>query len=180
MGRKKIYTDEERVIQHKKATKAWREKNKEHIYNINKQYDETPRGKANHLLRNYKTNDIKANRGEGDLTVEWIEEQIQKGCTYKDQCGTTDWRKIGLNRKDNSLPHTKANCEPCCWECNQRLNNIQRSKKVYQYTLDGKLVKIWSSTAECGRNGYDKSGISACCLNKIKTHKGYIWSYYPL
>lgn len=54
------------------------------------------------------------------------------------------------------------------------------SKKVYQYTLDGKLVGVWKSTAECGRNGFNQSKISNCCIGKQKTHKGYKWSYIPL
>lgn len=31
-----------------------------------------------------------------------------------------------------------------------------------------------------GRNGFDASAISACCKGKLKTHKGYKWSYEPL
>ena len=51
------------------------------------------------------------------------------------------------------------------------------SKKVYQYTLDGKFVKEWKSTAECGRNGFNQSHVAACCRGELKTHKGYIWKY---
>ena len=32
-------------------------------------------------------------------------------------------------------------------------NNPKISQKVYQYTLEGELVKVWDSTKECGRNG---------------------------
>lgn len=58
----------------------------------------------------------------------------------------------------------------------------KNSKKVYQYTLDGKLVKIWKSAKEAGRNGFDAPTIINCCNHKknTKTHKGYIWSYSPL
>lgn len=62
---------------------------------------------------------------------------------------------------------------------NMPLNNAG-SKKVYQYTLEGELVKIWPSVAECKRNGFDNGTISKCCNGKEKTHKGYIWSYIPL
>lgn len=54
------------------------------------------------------------------------------------------------------------------------------AKQVYQYTLDGELVKIWSSISEAGRNGYNFKNISACCRGKRKTANGYIWSYKPL
>jgi hypothetical protein len=76
--------------------------------------------------------------------------------------------------------------------CNRTYNinygtSLQRraekcSKKVYQYTLTGELVKVWNSTAECGRNGYAANNISNCCRRKYcyKTHKGFRWSYEPL
>lgn len=54
------------------------------------------------------------------------------------------------------------------------------SRKVYQYTLDGKLVKVWDSTMECGRNGFHQGHVAECCRGEIKTHKGYRWSYRPL
>lgn len=54
------------------------------------------------------------------------------------------------------------------------------SKQVYQYDKYRTLVAIWESTNEAGRNGFCKSHISACCNGKLKSHKGYIWSYNPL
>lgn len=51
------------------------------------------------------------------------------------------------------------------------------SKPVYQYTLDGELVRIWPSIQECGRNGFHPGHISAVCLGKYKQHKGYKWMY---
>ena len=60
------------------------------------------------------------------------------------------------------------------------INRNDKSKQVYQYTKDGELIKVWESTRECGRNGFDQRHISDCCLGKQKTHKGYIWSYTPL
>lgn len=52
-----------------------------------------------------------------------------------------------------------------------------KSKEVLQYTLDGQLVKVWKSTNECGRNGFDHGHVSACCRGKLKTHKGFKWRY---
>lgn len=59
-------------------------------------------------------------------------------------------------------------------------NNHKLSKKVYQYTLDNQLVKVWDSTMECQRNGYHSGHISNCCRGILKQHKGYKWSYFPL
>ena len=58
------------------------------------------------------------------------------------------------------------------------------SKKVYQYTLDWKLVRVWNSTRECDKNGYCYAAVSSCCRNKYlknkNIYKGYIWSYEGL
>lgn len=54
-----------------------------------------------------------------------------------------------------------------------------KEKTVYQYTLDGELVKIWKSAKECGRNGYSQGHVSSCCRGDqgCKTYKGFKWSY---
>lgn len=53
------------------------------------------------------------------------------------------------------------------------------SKKVYQYDFSNKFIRSWDSLAECEEHGFYKSGISRCCNGKIKSHKGFIWSYKP-
>lgn len=60
------------------------------------------------------------------------------------------------------------------------MSEAKSKKQVYQYTLDGEFIKTWQSTRECGRNGYNQCSISKCCNGKLKTHKGYRWSYEPL
>lgn len=137
-------------------------------------------GRAEHLLMRYKQSDKIYNRGDSDLTPQWIVEHIfSQPCAH---CGATDWKILGCNRLDNSKPHTMDNVEPCCWKCNQQLQQKDSSKQVFQYTIDGKLIKIWDSTNECGRNGFDQSTVAACCRGDygFKTHKGYKWSYEPL
>lgn len=183
----------------KERVKKWEKDNPEKVKEYSKKYRENNREKrkesvaknyrktketnpikhrAKILLDNYRHQDKIHNRGKGDLTVDWVIEQIQKGCTYKDQCGTTDWRKIGLNRKDNSLPHTKANCEPCCKKCNDRLHSEENKIPVYQYTLDGLLVGIWKSASDVENElGYSQSLIQRICSGNGKSAYGYIWSY---
>ena len=51
------------------------------------------------------------------------------------------------------------------------------SKPVLQYTLDGELVKEWSSARECDRNGFCSQHVAACCRGELKHHKGFIWKY---
>lgn len=47
-----------------------------------------------------------------------------------------------------------------------------------QYDLEGNLIKEWSRIKEAADNlECDSSGISACCRNKCKSIKGFIWKY---
>ena len=64
---------------------------------------------------------------------------------------------------------------------NKRIAEAQ-SKQVGQYTLEGNLVKVWESTAECGRNGFNSGNISACCRNcytpnSPNIYKHFKWKY---
>ena len=55
--------------------------------------------------------------------------------------------------------------------------NGKRSKKVLQFTLDGKFIREWPSVAECERNGFNHSAVCNCCKGKHKSHKGFLWRY---
>ena len=85
--------------------------------------------------------------------------------------------------KDNNYPY---NLEWCTHEYNNNYGThnqrkaLNKSKKVYQYDLQGNLVREWSSASEVGRNGFTRSHVAKCCLGKQKTHKGFIWSYTEL
>jgi len=59
-------------------------------------------------------------------------------------------------------------------------NDPRKSKKVYQYTKDGILVKEWCSTMEIVRVlGFNQGHISYCCNGKLKQAYGFVWSYTP-
>ena len=90
--------------------------------------------RATRLLYAYKVADKQKNRGECDLTPQWIVDNIfTKPCAH---CGESDWHKIGCNRLDNSKPHTMDNVEPCCYKCNSRLNAIESCRDS-----EGKFMK---------------------------------------
>ena len=57
--------------------------------------------------------------------------------------------------------------------------NGKLSKKVYQISLKGELIRVWDSIAETGRNGYTYPIVSRCCnkSSRNKTHKGYKWMF---
>lgn len=175
--RVKKYREEHREELIRKC-KEWREKNAEYRKEYDLQRSKTPIGRAINLVNAYNHMDLRANRGKGDLTAKWVVENIfTKPCVH---CGKTGWNVIGCNRLDNSKPHTKDNVEPCCAECNNKLISNELEKKVYQYTLDGELIKVWKSTMECGRNGYHQGNIVSCCNGIFNTSQGYRWSYTPL
>lgn len=84
------------------------------------------------------------------------------------------------------IDHNKTNniAENLEWMSKEKhdgLHNVEKTEKlskvVYQYTLNGELVKIWNSTRECGRNGFNEGNVASCCRGERKTHKGYIWKY---
>lgn len=55
----------------------------------------------------------------------------------------------------------------------------KRSKPVIALDRQGRVVHVFPSTAEAGRNGYNWRAVSACCRGDkgFKTHKGLIWKY---
>ena len=166
--------------------KEYYKEHREELLEKQKQYQNTLIGRAHCLLNNYRYKDKKHNRGECTLTADWIVENIFSGqkCVY---CGESDWKKLGCDRIDDSLPHTPENCQPCCLKCNDKkvrpnlskvmINNLKISKSVLQYDFNGNLIKEWSSIMECERSGFSHQHISSCCKGQRKSHKGYIWKY---
>ena len=51
------------------------------------------------------------------------------------------------------------------------------SRKVYQYTLDGKLIRTYNSISETRNYGFSFSCVARCASGERKTHKGFRWSY---
>lgn len=128
--------------------------------------------------------DKRAKREDGDLTPKWVFENIfTQPCAH---CGKTGWDIIGCNRIDNSKPHTMDNVEPCCWECNAKLNGDDLRNRVsipvYQYTLDGEFVAKYDSATEASLTlfGRQTSHIGDVCRGLRKKAYGYKWSYEPL
>lgn len=118
--------------------KKYRDSHKEEIREYEKKYRDTnrevrmaysnayrkenyytkPRLRAYYLMSKYRHSDKEKNLGETTLTSGWIVDNIFSGqsCIY---CGETDWRKLGCDRIDNSLPHTPENCVCACSNCNR-------------------------------------------------------------
>lgn len=93
-----------------------------------------------------------------------------------------------VNHKDeNPLNNSVGNLEFCDrkYNVNYGTGNQRRAKTlsrtVYQYTMDGELVKEWKSLMEIERSmGFSVGNISQCCNGQRKTAYGYKWTYNKL
>lgn len=72
--------------------------------------------KVRHKMLGYLRTDMKRDM-KNDLSEEFVIEQLSMPCTY---CG---FQSTSLDRIDNNIGHIKANCVPCCTECNLARNN---------------------------------------------------------
>lgn len=105
----------------KEISKKFRDSHKEKRKKEWQEYDKTKPGRASRIVRYLKQYDNDACRGECTITQKWVLENIfTSSCTY---CGETDWRKLGCDRIDNTLPHTPENCVCACGRCNVERSN---------------------------------------------------------
>ena len=51
------------------------------------------------------------------------------------------------------------------------------NKSVEAYDDNGNIVLTFPSTKEAGRNGFEQSSVSSCCLGKRNYHRGLHWRY---
>lgn len=68
-------------------------------------------------------------------------------------------------------------------ELKQKLSQLYKgklfAKTVYQYSLNGELIKVWNCAREAERQLKIKH-VSECCRGERKTIGGFVWSYSPL
>ena len=63
-------------------------------------------------------------------------------------------------------------------ETKNKIKETRKRKPIVQLTLNSEFIKLWVSTREPGKEGFDRKHIIECCKGKAKTHKGYKWMYY--
>lgn len=104
------------------------------------------------------------NKHKGRVEVDLSYEDFYELCLIQDchycgvvinrsvQKGEKGYRGYFLDRMDNNLPYTKANCVPCCWLCNQTKGN----RFTYEQFLEiGALIRSWNMLQPKTR-GWDK------------------------
>lgn len=58
-----------------------------------------------------------------------------------------------------------------------KINGYPKDKRCACYTMNGILVKEFSSLTEAAKDGYTAPSISNCCANRQKTHRNLTWRY---
>lgn len=94
---------------------------------------------------------------------------------HKDECKTNnhvenlEW----ISHVDNARYGTAISRR------SSKLKNGKRSRKIAQYTRDGKLVRVFPSLSEAQRQGYVASNIHKCANgHPAYSHAyGYVWRY---
>lgn len=104
---------------------------------------------------------------------------------------------VANHKDENKLNNSVENLEWCTYSYNTTYNNSMArrlntrnkthtygcEKKVYQYDLRGRLVKVWKSLMEVSRELQLPWGnIANCCRGTKYRHTayGYKWSYKPI
>lgn len=53
----------------------------------------------------------------------------------------------------------------------------KKKSVVYQFDLNGNMVKKWDSVKSTEEGGFSPSCVSLCCSGRYKQHKNYMWSH---
>ena len=87
-----------------------------------------------------------------------------------------------INHKDeNPLNSNVNNLEWCDCKYNNNYGDrnlklsCTKSKPIYQYSLDGKLLKKFDRISEISKLGFNVYGVLHCCEGYSKTSQGFIW-----
>lgn len=75
---------------------------------------------------------------------------------------------------ENTVAYNKKRAE-----ANPENKQNQKSRKIAQYTLDGKLVATFNKMSEISKaTGIDKYGIYCTCYGKLRSNGGFMWRFF--
>lgn len=88
-------------------------------------------------------------------------------------------RLVLLEREQFWLDHFKSYNKKYGYNISNNSNQPKSfSIPVYQFTMNGNLIKKWNSCQEAGDYlGIDGSGLNKCAKGKYRFYYGYIWDY---
>ena len=85
------------------------------------------------------------------------------------------WKCSNCEYEWQSTPYNRSQGKGCP-ECAKKIIGNKKSKKVYQYTLDGVYVNTYNSVTEA-INLTGIKHISSACNGTRKSAGGFIWRY---
>lgn len=103
---------------------------------------------------------------------------------------TTECMEYGLNRKKIYLccRGDVSEYNDCIWsrtpikekELIEKIYKKTSNLPIYQYNMNGELVKKWKNVKECEENGFSKDSILSNCKSMSGTYKNFKWSNHIL
>lgn len=94
-------------------------------------------------------------------------------CTTEDECEARKLEKDMIEKFDSIENGYNSN--------NKRFTYVSKRKnalpKYGQYTLDGKLIKIYTGNKQLWKDKFVPDYIRSCCKGRIKTSYGFVWKF---
>lgn len=114
------------------SNKRWRKNNSDYVKEKQQKYYSTKIGRAKHLIQMYNQADM--NRGydiSNNVDEKWITNNIfTSKCVY---CGDSNWKHLGCDRIDETIPHTEDNIVCSCGICNRERSNQYSVEEFVEY-----------------------------------------------
>jgi hypothetical protein len=149
-------------------------------------YRRTLSGHLHKIYNNQKTSSIRRGHKPPTYTFDELKDWFISQPNWEDLW--LKWESSGydtnlapsIDRLDESKGYCFNNIRLVTWQENNEKEHHRQSKKVNQYTLDGKYIKTWNSITDAlkalGKSIRD-SHISLSCKGEQNHTFGYQWRY---
>jgi len=155
---------------------------------IDRRWNQHRYGKGSIILRNainkYGINNFKFEVVEAVDSRELSKNEITELLVELEQkwldCEKPYLKENGYNQQSEAKPNIPIKRPEGYGELISKIkiDNNHCGKTVFQFDLNGELIKEWKSAAQIERVlGYHAENISSCCLKKQKSSNGYIWIF---